>query len=156
MNWREVRLVYAREMRSAFREPSIVVNSVLLPIFLYPGLLWLAFSALAFAEGVSEGYTPRIGLAALPSEHRGVLDGLRRADDLEVRHPMDLHAALALLGEGRLDAVVEVLPASDEAGRVPGNFRTRIHYDRSIQRSSAARGEVMEIVEDYRRDWLTD
>ena len=56
-SWRQVVVLYRRELRGALRERAIVVNSILLPIFLYPLILWLMFSAIVFVEGLSEGFT---------------------------------------------------------------------------------------------------
>ena len=36
MNWNDVWILYRRELRSALRERAIVVNSILMPLFLYP------------------------------------------------------------------------------------------------------------------------
>ena len=37
--WRDVWVLYAREMRAALREKTIVLNSLFIPVFLYPLLL---------------------------------------------------------------------------------------------------------------------
>ena len=39
----EIRTLYTRELRSALRERNIVINSIILPILLYPVLLWLGY-----------------------------------------------------------------------------------------------------------------
>ena len=46
LNWREVRVLYGREMRAALREKAIVLNSLFIPVFLYPLLLWAALSGI--------------------------------------------------------------------------------------------------------------
>ena len=42
IRWREIATLYSWEIRSALRERTIVVNSILIPIFLYPFMLWAA------------------------------------------------------------------------------------------------------------------
>lgn len=51
---RDVLVLTQREMRSAFRETSVVLYSVLLPLLLYPFLLWLMVTAMTFIEGQQE------------------------------------------------------------------------------------------------------
>src|SRR5262245_51348333 len=60
IDWGQVRLLYARELRGALRERNIVVNSVLLPILLYPLILWGVFSAIMFVQGQTESFASRI------------------------------------------------------------------------------------------------
>lgn len=85
MNWTEIGILYRRELRSAFRERSIVVNGILLPIFLYPVLLWGMFTALTFVQGVNEGFTSRIAVDGPPPPgHQALLDTLAAREDVEV------------------------------------------------------------------------
>lgn len=83
MNWDAVRVLYLRELRSAMRERTIVVNSILMPIFLYPVMLWVMFSAFSFIQGVNEGFTSRVALASpVPGEHGPLLDSLQSRPDV--------------------------------------------------------------------------
>src|SRR5690242_1279266 len=79
INWRHVSILYRREMRGAFREKTIVVNSILIPIFLYPFLLWAGFSMMTFILGQTEGLRSRIVVRNWPNAH----PGLRRSLELE-------------------------------------------------------------------------
>src|SRR5687768_18550010 len=45
----QILVLYRKEMRTALRERSIVLNSILLPIFLYPVMLWLMFTEIGRA-----------------------------------------------------------------------------------------------------------
>ena len=55
MNPKDIWILYTMELRSAMRERAIVVNSILMPIFLYPVLLWVMFSAMTFHSGAERG-----------------------------------------------------------------------------------------------------
>ena len=154
MTWSHVRLVYARELKSALREPTVVVNSVLLPIFLYPVLLWLMFSALTFAEGLAEGFTSRVAVVEVPRGHATILSALDSAE-LVVR-PLEREEALEQLADARLDAVLEFVPPTGEAAEVPGNFALRLHYDQTSQRSERARQRAEDVLGEYRRQWVVD
>lgn len=57
----EVLYLTQRELRSAFRESSVVLYSVLLPLLLYPFLLWLMVSVMTFVQGQEETRIYRIG-----------------------------------------------------------------------------------------------
>lgn len=156
MSWTDVRILYMKELRSAFRERSIVVNSVLLPIFMYPLLLWLLFSGMTFVQGLTEGFTSRVVVLGDPGAHRPLLDTLRSSEDLEILdlRDGDRSGALASLLEGDADAVLELLATEGEAAALPGNVRARVLFDRSSQRSQQARSRVEAVVGDYREDWL--
>jgi len=69
LNWKDVRVLYLREIRSALRDRTIVTNSVLLPIFLYPVLIWLAYTGITFISGQNEELKSRIMLKDLPAAH---------------------------------------------------------------------------------------
>ncbi|MBM3265185.1 MAG: hypothetical protein FJY97_17440 [candidate division Zixibacteria bacterium] len=60
IDFSDIRLLYLREIRSALRERNIVLNVLIMPIFLYPAILWLIYSAIAFVAGQTEGFTSRV------------------------------------------------------------------------------------------------
>ena len=155
MNWQDVWILYRRELRSALRERAIVVNSILMPIFLYPVMLWLMFSGITFVEGLAEGFVSRTAVQGLPAGHGELLDTLRALDVFELsEEPLGREEALARVREGELDAWVEILPPDSEGDALAGNFRTVIHYDRSEERSRRAQERVEGVVERYRTRWL--
>jgi hypothetical protein len=69
MNWKDIRTLYVREMRSALRERGIVVNSIVIPIVLYPLLMWLIFTGLTYVSGQTAGLTSYVMLRNLPEAH---------------------------------------------------------------------------------------
>src|SRR5215203_5138622 len=75
VNSRDVWILYRQELRSALRERNIVIYSVLLPLLLYPLLLWAIFSAITFVKGETEGFVARVAIENLAPEH----DALRLA-----------------------------------------------------------------------------
>jgi hypothetical protein len=66
--WADIQLLYVRELRSALRERNIVVNGILVPIFLYPLMLWLIYTGITFVGGQTEGFASRMVLQGLPQE----------------------------------------------------------------------------------------
>lgn len=155
VSWHDIWILYRRELRSALRERAIVVNSVLIPIFLYPVMLWLLFTGITFVEGLAEGFRSRVIVREVPAAHSEILDRLRELETVELlEEPADTEEALALIRGGDLDAVVEFLPPEAGTDALPGNFRVRVHYDRSVERSRRAQERVEDVVGRYRAAWL--
>jgi sodium transport system permease protein len=153
--WHDVWVLYMRELRSATRERAIVINSILMPIFLYPVMLWLMFTGITFVEGLAEGFTSRVVILGSPAGHAELLDTLRAVEDLEAQDSTMTRAeALAAIGEGDLDALVEFLPAGPGARGLEGNFRVSVHYDRSVERSRRALDRVEAALDRHRGRWL--
>ncbi len=134
MNLSEIRLLFVRELRSALRERSIVVNGVLMPTFLYPVLLWVVFSGMMFVQGLNEGFTSRLVVEGAPrGEHASLLDSLVAREEVVVlgregaepgpyERPGPLEPLpvpddpLAALQAGEIDAIVRFEPLGASAG----------------------------------------
>src|SRR5437763_5586766 len=69
MNFKDIRVLYCRELRSALRDRTIVTNSILLPIFLYPLIMWLVYTGITFVSGQNEEMKSHIMLKNLPAAH---------------------------------------------------------------------------------------
>lgn len=150
-----VLLLYLKELRSALRERSIVVNSVLLPVFLYPLLLWVMVTGVTLAEGMAEGTRSQVVVHGVPEAHVEVLDSLRAAPDLEVIVPLGaVEDAEDMLVRGDVDLVVDFGIAAAREAAMPDNFSVRLSYDRSVERSRRARARVTASVTRYRDRWL--
>ncbi len=179
-------ILYTRELKSAFRERSIVVQGVLLPIFMYPVLLWVMFSALVLVQGLNEGFTSRVVVEGpVPDRHASLLDSLAARTDvlvygwepevdgdddgevnadsqtrmLQAQQSMDPPAdPVAALRDGDLDAILRIddVPSDSAGAALAGNFVAHIRFDRSETRSSGARSRIEGEVEAYRDRWLAD
>ncbi len=155
MNWREIGILYRHELRSALRERTIVVNGILIPIFLYPVMLWGMFTAVTFVQGLNEGFTSRVVVEGqLPALNSALRDSLASLPDVSFQEGgSDPGAALA---EGRLDAIVTLSPAQGEVGALPGNFTVDIAYDGSETRSVNARDRLDAAIDRWRSRWLEE
>ena len=155
MNPRDIWTLYTMELRSAMRERAIVVYSILLPIFMYPIMLWVIFSAMTFVQGLNEGFTSRIALmGSVPEEHAALLDSLEAQGSMELYRDMQEREALDRIQAGELDALVSLRRAGDGGASLPGNFSVEVRFDRSEARSRTARDRVEEGVEAYRDAWM--
>lgn len=155
IDWRHVAILYTREMRAAFREKTIVLNSVIIPIILYPLLLWSVFTGMLFVMGQTERLVSRVAVLDFPSGHPGLRRALERNDKLQLRPVTGPRASLeAQLRIGTLDAVLEFGPPGDEGAALNANFAARILYNQSRDRSAAASKRLSEILDAYREEWV--
>jgi len=147
----DVGLLYMRELRSALRERNIVVNSILVPIFLYPLLLWLIYTGISFVMGQTEGFVSRVAVRGLTQEHALLRQDLEADTQIEIK---DSQAPEQDIREGNLDLLIEFLPPKGEGSAVPGNFSTCLTFDNSKDRSSSARSRIVEKLRRYRDTFL--
>jgi len=154
LRWADVRLLYVREMRSALRERNIVVHSLLIPVFLYPVVLWIAYTFMAFAGGQTAGLASRVRLEGASEAHRALVR--RLAIDRQIRLVAERPAdAARAIQEGELDVLVELQPAP-AAPPLEHNMRVRLTYDKSKDRSGSARQRVVEALDRHRRQVVDD
>ena len=147
--------MYARELRGAMREKAIVVNSFLIPALLYPFLLWAAFTGVLFVTGQTAGFVSRVVVKEWPQGHPKLQVNLQRNDQIELLNREDPPTRLEQeIRQGRLDAVVEFLPATVAGAGADDNFRARITYDQSRERSAEAQKRLTDEIGAYRADWL--
>jgi sodium transport system permease protein len=147
---RDTWILYRRELTSALRERTIVVNGILIPIFLYPLLLWGMFSAMLFVEGLAEGFESRVALPDSVSAP-AVASALAAHDRIATAGVIDRDSARARLERGDLDAVVGFEPAPD----LEGNVRVRVLYDRAEERSRRALQRIETVTDSLREERLT-
>ena len=154
LNWRDVGVLYGREMRAARREKAIVLNSFFIPVFLYPLLLWAVFSGITFVMGQTEGFHCRAAIAGWPVAHPKLRLNLEHDHRMDLIELTDLGRARRQIRTGELDALLQFLPASGTKAALPGNFEARIAYDSSRERSEEAHRRLSGAVERYRQEWL--
>lgn len=157
LDWRQVRILYLREIRAALREKTIVLNSILIPVFLYPFLLWAVLSGMMFVMGQSEGFVCHVQVAQWPRDHavlRHRLESDRHLKFTETQEPTALSRPESEIREGSLDLFLEFLPPTNSVAALPGNFSVRLTYNESKDRSAEARNRVEQIIARYRESWL--
>ena len=145
MNLRTVLVLYAHEMRCALRERNIVAMSVILPLVMYPLLLWALFSALTFVEGQGERLDSRIRVESVPDAARSLVDSLAAQRRITVVEGVDGGDAQAAIAEGRLDALVRFVEAAGA-----GAPTVEVTYHEALDRSRAALRRIEEVVDGER------
>ncbi len=155
MKPRNIWILYSMELRSALRERDVVLYSILLPIFMYPILLWVVFSAMTFVQGLNEGFTSRIALPQEPpAEHAALVDSLEARSDVQIQRDVTEEEAISLIQAGDMDALLTFAPAQGDGAALSGNFVAEVRFDRSESRSRTARERIEGVVEEYRDRWM--
>jgi sodium transport system permease protein len=147
MNWKDIRTLYVRELRSALRERGIVVNSIVIPIVLYPLLMWLIFTGVSYVSGQTAGLTSYVMLRNLPAEHQA----LRR--ELESEPGVDLEYSEtpeADIRSGKLDIIIDFVQVQDAPPLAEGNIGAQVTYDASRDQSATARARAKRVIDRYR------
>src|SRR5262249_26739160 len=111
MNFRDIKVLYLRELRSALRDRTIVTNSILLPIFLYPLIMWLVYTGFTFVSGQNEELKSRIMLQNVPAAHLSLKKEFETDKSIVL---VNSTAPAADVRRGTLDALVEFLPPKSE------------------------------------------
>ncbi len=150
---REVWILLRRELRAALRERSVVLSTIVMPVLLYPLLLWLAFSIGSFVQGQQERQRSRlVVLGDSPELVESVAEILRGGSEsgqqLEwVDGPeADHESARERVAAGELDLAVMVFPVEAPAG----NYRVELLWDTTVGRSAKARDRVEDLLSDHR------
>ena len=178
LNLTDTGLVFLRELRGALRERSIVINVVLVPLFMYPVFLWLAYTGLSFVIGQTENFTARVMIAGVVEQGADLvreietadrvervdrLDRTERADREDRAERMDradragrvtvadLEAAEEAIRDGRLDLLVELAPRD---GGDADDVEVRMTGDSSKDRSRIAMSRVEDVVNRHRTAFL--
>jgi sodium transport system permease protein len=150
MKFNDIRVLYWREIRSALRDRTIVTNSILLPILLYPVLIWLVYTGFTFISGQNDDMKSRIMLKNVPAAHALLKKEFETDKSVVLVDSWDPAAAIR---KGSLDALVEFLPA-DARVKIEDNFATRITYDESRDPSNRAKSRAGQKIARYRETFL--
>src|SRR5262245_13902538 len=150
MNFRDIRVLYRREIRSALRDCTIVTNSILLPILLYPTIMWLVYSGITFISGQNEELKSRIILKDVPAAHQILKKEFETDKSIVLVQSSDPAVDLRT---ANLDAVVEFLPPKS-TDAIDNNFAVRVTYDESRDASNRARSRANQKISRYRENYL--
>ncbi len=141
----EVRLLYLREMRAALREKNIVINSIVIPILLYPFMMWAMVTGFTLVQGQTEGFVSRLVVTAEGETAQAVVRELRRQPRLAILTPAPADP-LEALRAGEVDALLELAPGRGEAAAVPGSLSATLHVNGSRERSRAAQERLRQLL----------
>ena len=144
MNWKDIRTLYLRELRSALRERGIVVYSIIIPVVLYPLLIWLVYTAYSYANGQAAELKSHIMLRSLPAEHLALRRALQADRAIEVHYSENPEADLE---KGNLDLNIDFVHVQDAPQLAEGNVGAHLKYDASSDASATARARVKRVID---------
>jgi sodium transport system permease protein len=157
MDLRQIGTLYLHEVRSALRERTVVVGSIVVPLVMYPVLLWAAFAALSFVGGQAERLTSRVAIQGLPPAHEALADSLRAHPRLDLLEWEDSpEAAHREVATGGLDVYLEFLPPAEEGSALEGNAVAVLAWNGARDRSSGARARVEGVLVAHRSGWVEE
>ena len=151
MNFRDIKVLYCRELRSALRDRTIVTNSILLPIFLYPLMMWLVYTGITFVSGQNEELRSRVMLQNVPAAHPNLRKEFESDKSMVVTTSKDPAADIK---SGTLDALVDFLPPKSTLP-IDNNFSAKITFDESRDQSNRAKGRIDQKLARYRDSYLS-
>jgi sodium transport system permease protein len=146
MNLRDIRILYFRELRSALRDRTIVTGSILIPILLYPLILWLAYAGFTFVSGQSADLKSRVMLKDVPVANALLQQQLQTDPRIELKTARDPQHEIR---NGTLDALVEFIPGDIPSG-LDANFKAKITFDESRDRSDTAESRIEQRIVEFR------
>ncbi|TVR65258.1 MAG: ABC transporter permease [Gemmatimonadales bacterium] len=157
MDLRQIWTLYRHEIRSALRERSILLTSIILPVVMYPTLLWVGFTGFYFLEGQAEAMSTRIGVTSVPEVHEPLVDSLAANPRIEILEwTDDERAAAAEIVRGRMEALLEPMPPRDAGEALDGNRTIRILYTEVREGSRSARARIEDVTNAHGADWITE
>ena len=148
--------LYLHEIRSALRERSIVVASILVPLIMYPTLLWVGFSAASFLQGQAESLTTQVGVTSVPELHQPLVDSLDADRRIEVVPWEGSRQDAAFeIARGRMEAWMEFADPGEDGALLEGNAQVRILFTEVREGSRSARSRIEGITGKHRDEWIT-
>lgn len=133
MQWETLWLLYLRELRSTLRERNVLLYVVVVPLLLYPFLLWLAMSAASVLSAEEERSPVRVVITpAEPALSRAI--SKYRITVVQSPNPE------SDLRNGVIDALI----------RVENSREVRVVYDGRYRQSQRAQQRLRPLITRYR------
>jgi len=132
-----------------------VIYSIVLPIVLYPTMLWAMFAGLSFIRGQSERLPSRVAAVSIPPAHQELADKLKAHKRVSFTHWFEgREAAIQSIAEDDLDVLMEFTEASTDSADLKDNFRVQLSFNQARDRSTTAKERVEKVLSSYRYEWL--
>jgi len=126
-------LLYRRELRSTLRERNVLLYVVVVPLLLYPFLIWLAMSAVSVLTAEQDRTPLRIVISGKEPQ-------LERALELEKFVLTESQDPRADLTSGKIDAWIDVKSSTD----------LQLVYDGRYRQGQQARFRLFSLLQDFR------
>lgn len=153
MNFKNVLLVYGKEMRDTLRDRRTIIWSIAFPVLLIPLMMFGIIGVGAKVMGKAAAETVPVVLEG--EQHSPELaKRLRGVDRFSfVEPPEDLDTAI---GDKRIRAAVEITAGFDATLAAGGQPAVQVRYHEGEFKSEAAVRDVRRVVLDYRQELLKE
>lgn len=145
MNFKKVKIIYFKEMLETLRDRRTLISTILIPIILFPVLMFGMSAVVVTMMRKTEAEATRI--AVIGEEHaRSFLSILLEGEDFEKTEVEDFKLALK---EKEIHAAVEFPPGFEKELALGGSSEATIYYDGAEIRSSIAKEKLTGELKDY-------
>ncbi len=158
MNLRDIFDLLRLELLGGLRERSIVINSILVPVLLYPAIIFAMLTLMTFVDAQTERFESRVEVVGEGPATQEVIERLAARDNVTVTQieagSETASSATARLELGSIDALLEVRPAGERASpdRIANDADFALTVVTSRDRSSTAAARVRSAIEEHRRE----
>jgi len=137
MNWRDIKLVYLKELKDTLRDRRAIISMIVVPIVIIPVMMFGFSAAMIKTVKKAESETPTVMI--LGGEDSPVIVGkLRELKTIKVVPASDDYAAQ--ISDKKLRAAVEIPRGFDSTVGTADTPEVRIYnYDKEIRSELAAR-----------------
>ncbi len=176
----EVAATYTKEFRCLLRDQHTVIYSVVIPVFLYPALVWGFIQILTYARAIQDRVVSTVSVAgdASAARLREHLESVPKLRLVEAK-PGDAaamersprprgglgtaapetsggpgEAARATLAGDAIDAFVHVERSALAGNELAGGMEVSILFNSALDASVKARDRLVEAIEGFRRERL--
>jgi len=153
MNWKNVRLIYCKEILGAIRDRRTLISMIVIPLFFYP-LLFLGIGYFTLMGQEKSEALPSLVAVVEDDTAPRLIEKLEQDEKIKLVHLKENEEEALKAGEIYL--LIEI-PESFDIEKDQENDRSIIiHYDSTIQRSQIARKRVTAVIEDYRQQMIRE
>lgn len=145
MNFRKVKIIYFKEMLETLRDRRTLISTILIPIILFPVLMFGMGAVVVTMMKKTEAEATRIAL--IGEEHASsFVSLLLEGDDFQKVDVEDFKSALK---EKEIHAAIEFPSGFEEKLTLGENSEATIYYDGAELRSSIAKEKLSGELKDY-------
>jgi sodium transport system permease protein len=153
MSWKNVRLIYGKEMLGAIRDRRTLISMIIIPLIFYP-LLFLGIGYFTLmGQEKSEALPSAVSIKG--GENAPELMEILRQDE-KINLVNFCENAEDALQTGKIFLLIKIPESfyTEEEHEIPHNII--IQYDSTIQHSQIARKRVTTIIENYRQQMIRE
>jgi sodium transport system permease protein len=151
MHIRKIRIIYLKEMRETLRDRRTIISSILIPILLFPVLMYGIGTVMKIEREKTKAEVPKItiiGESFAPS----FVSALRRGDSFEIVPARDFRTAVA---HKEINAALEFPVDFEKKLRLDSTTEAIIYFDAAESRSSLARDKLKSRLAEYQDSLVT-